>query len=139
MTVMVFKAPGPEHIHGHQVQFVVVDESEVDDKLGAGWHLTAIAAGEAYIAEQAALVEAERVKAEANAARELNDDNRPPTRDELEQMAAQLGIAFSARVSDRKLRKMIEAAAAPDSVTEPGSAPAPAEPQAEPAPAEPGA
>lgn len=134
MTVMLFKAPGPEKIHGHQVQYVVVDESEVDDKLGAGWHMTAIAAGEAYIAEQEALVESERAKAEANAARELNDDTRPPTRDELEQMATQLGLTFGPRVSDKKLRKMIEAAAAPDTASEPAPAPE-AVPAAEPAPA----
>lgn len=122
MTVMVFKAPGPEKIHGHLVQYEVVDESQVDDKLGAGWHLTAIEAGEAYLAEQQAAADAARAATEAAAAKELDDDTRPPTRDELEQMATQLGIAFSPRVSDRKLRKMIEAAAAPDATAE---APAP--------------
>lgn len=129
MTVMVFKAPGPEKIHGHMVEFVVVDESGVDDKLGAGWHLTAIAAGEAFLAEQQAAAEEQRAAVEQAAAKELEDDTRPPTRDELEQMATKLGIAFSARVSDRKLRKMIEAATSPDAesaapapVTEPAAA-----------------
>lgn len=127
MTVMVFKAPGPEKIHGHMVQFVVVDEPEADDKLAAGWHLTAIAAGEAHLAEQQAAAEAQRAATEAEAVKELEDDAKPPTRDELEQMATKLGIVFSARVSDRKLRKMVEAAASPDAEpVEPVQAPAPA-------------
>lgn len=114
MTMMVFKAPGPHKIHGHMVQYEVVDESLVDERIADGWFLTAIAAGEAAIAAQQAAEDAKRAAEEQEAAQALADANKPPTREEMEQMATKLGISFGPRVSDRKLRALIEAAAQPD-------------------------
>lgn len=114
MTMMVFKSPGPEKIHGQMVQFEVVDEADVDARLADGWHLTAIDAGAAYQVQLDAQADAQRAAEEQEAAQALADDTKPPTREELEQMATKLGISFGPRVSDKKLRALVDAAAQPD-------------------------
>jgi hypothetical protein len=126
MTFMVFKSPGPDRIHGFDVQYKVVDESQVDGYMAQGWHGSAIAAGEAHVAELAAAAEAEAKAKEDQAATELADASKPPTREELEAMAKKLGIPFRGSTSDRKLRAMIDAAVEAPEV--PAAAPAPADP-----------
>jgi hypothetical protein len=106
MATMVFKSPGPHRIHGADVEYKVVDDSEVEGLLSDGWSMTAVEAGQARAAREAAQEAAE----EAQTAQALHDDNKPPTREELEQMAAKYGLPFSARVSDKKLRALVEAA-----------------------------
>lgn len=113
MTIMVFKSPGPEKIHGYQVQYKVVDESEADGYVADGWHLSAVAAGEAAAAEQAEQAQIARDEQERAVAAEIAA--RPPTREELEQKAQELGLTYGPRVSDKKLREMIEVAIKPES------------------------
>lgn len=113
MTMMVFKSPGPEKIHGFQVQYKVVDEAEVDALVADGWHLSAVEAGQAAAAEQAVIAQAERDAQEQRIAAEIS--SKPPTREELEQKATELGLTFGPRISDKKLREMIEAAVKPES------------------------
>jgi hypothetical protein len=96
---MVFQAPGPQKIHGHMVTFQIVDESEVQDRLAAGWFSTAIEAGEAYQAAQ----RAEQEQAEAAA-----DDAAAVTREEAVQKLEQMGVQFDRRLGTKKLLALIE-------------------------------
>lgn len=110
---MLYRAPGPHAIHGHMLDFIIVDDDQIDAALDDGWYLTtpeAVAAVEREKAETAARAQAQ---AEQEAAAKLADDTAPPTRDELEQMAAKLGLPFGPRVSDKKLRAMVDAATTP--------------------------
>ena len=100
---MLYKAPGQHDIHGGKFDYKIVPDEQIDDALADGWHLTTPEAKQAL---------------EAEAAKALSDDTKPPTRDELEQMATKLGIAFSARTSGKRLRAQIEAATQPDAGTE---------------------
>jgi len=77
---------------------VVQTTEELETAQADGWHLDQYQAKAA--AEAAAAPAPERAPA---------DDNRPPTRPELEQKAAELGIAFSPRMSDKKLGEAIAA------------------------------
>lgn len=67
----------------------VADEAEFDAATAEGWHLDQYAARDA---------------AEAEAA-----ESEPPTRDELQQKADELGIKVDGRWSDRKLAEVIAA------------------------------
>lgn len=111
---MLYKAPGQHDIHGGKFDYKIVPDEQTDEALADGWHLTTPEAKQALETDQAAAA----AKLEAEAAKALSDDTKPPTRDELEQMATKLGIAFSARTSDKKLRAQIEAATQPDAGTE---------------------
>lgn len=98
---MLYRAPGPLPIHGGMFDTLIVnDETERADALAAGWFATTPEAGEAA-AEAASEVEASKAAS--------TDSTKPPTREELEQKAAELGIPFSARVSDKKLAEAIAA------------------------------
>lgn len=88
-ATMVYR-PGGEHlIHGHQVDYQVIDADEVDGALADGWFLTAVEAGES-------------VKVEP-----VVDATTPPTRAELEAKAKDLGIKFDGRTTDKKLGEQI--------------------------------
>lgn len=52
---MLYRAPGPHAIHGGHFDFVIVDESEVSDKLAEGWHLTTTEAAKAAGRESASM------------------------------------------------------------------------------------
>jgi hypothetical protein len=102
MTKMVFRSPGPERIHGFDVELLELPEEEADAKLAeGGWYATPTEAGEAAAARAAKLAEKD--------AGDKDDDNRKPTRAELETKATELGIPFNARVSDKKLGEAIAA------------------------------
>lgn len=86
---MLYKACGSEQIHGGRFSTLVVsNEQEHADAIASGWFETTDAA----------------VEASAPA-----EDNSPATREELEQKATELGIPFSSRTSDKKLRDLIAA------------------------------
>ena len=105
---MLFKAGGPEQFHGGQFSTLIVhNDDEKADALAAGWQLTTPEALEARQAEQdeAARVAAAKLAEQGAAA----DSTQPPTRAELEQKATELGISFSARLSDKKLGEAIAA------------------------------
>jgi hypothetical protein len=99
MTWMVFKAPGPHEIHGHQVQYKVIDEAQREQYLADGWHDTAIAAGESKLAADRAVEEQKEAEA---------DDKAAVTREEAEQQLEKLGIAFDRRLGTKKLLKLVE-------------------------------
>lgn len=101
---MVYKAGGREQIHGGQFTTMLVhSDDELAQALADGWSENTDDAKDAALAEQErAAREAERLAAQAEAI-------KPPTREELEQKAAELGIPFSARVSDKRLGESIAA------------------------------
>lgn len=79
---LVYKSP--------TVYLLVEEANQFDAALGAGWF--------------ASVPEAVRGVADTPV------DTAPPTREELEQKATELGLKFDGRTSDRKLRDMIAAA-----------------------------
>lgn len=109
MPTMIFKSPGPHLIHGVKVEFRVIDDEAVPQAEDDGWSLTAIDAGSARTNREKAAAES----ADEETAKALANET-PPTREELEQMATKIGIPFSARVSDKKLRALIETSIAKD-------------------------
>lgn len=89
---MLYKGGGSEAIHGgHFHTCTVGDADELKAALGDGWHETTPEARAAYEDERSGSV------------------GGKPTREELEQKAGELGIAFSAKVSDKKLAEAIAA------------------------------
>lgn len=101
---MIYKAGGTEDIHGGKFTWHIVhDAEELDAALAADWHLTTAEAGASAVTTYAPEV------AQDDAA-----DNAPPTRAELEQKAAELGIEFSPKIGDVKLAERIASALAKD-------------------------
>ena len=97
---MLYKAGGPEHIHGGQfLTLIVNDEAEQADALDQGWDMTT--------SDARARVEAKLAKEEQR--KDAPADNEPPTRAELEQKAKDLGVKFDGRTPEKKLAEMIEA------------------------------
>lgn len=94
---MLYKFPGPHEIHGSNFDHTIVDEEDIENAMADGWHLTTTAAKAAHDAAK-------------DAAKE--DEEKPPTRDELEQKAHELGIEFSHNIGDAKLAERIAAALA---------------------------
>lgn len=94
----VFTAPGAELVDDLKVTSrVVADAAALEQALSDGWHETAAAAAEAH----QAVLDAQKPKTE--------DENRAPTRAELEQKAMDLGISFKAQTSNKKLAEDIAA------------------------------
>lgn len=95
---MVYKVPG-KHVRPHGTfDFAGVNNAEeLEAKLKDGWFLS--------------LPEATEPKKEAPVvATTETDDTAPPTRQELEQKATELGIKFDNRFSDKKISQLIEEA-----------------------------
>ncbi len=112
MYTMIFRAPGPHKIHGFNVEYQTVADALVPQFLDEGWTTTAIEAGERHAAAVIEQAQAERVAQEHAVADELA--SKPPTREELEQKAQELGLTYGPKVSDRKLREMVDAAVKQD-------------------------
>jgi hypothetical protein len=90
---MIYKAGGAEEIHGGRFSTLIAhDADELESALSSGWALTTPEAVEA-----------------AKPPAAVPDDSTPPTRDEIERKATELGIKFDGRTSDKKLRYMIAA------------------------------
>jgi hypothetical protein len=97
----VYRCPGP-HFGPPHTTYGTLDVASEDDLMGAladGWHLTLKAAADAFLGLT------EPVPAPA--------DNAPPTRAEMEQQAALLGIDIDRRWSDKTLMAKITAAMTP--------------------------
>jgi hypothetical protein len=91
---MLYKAGGPEPIHGgHFFTLIVNDADELETALASGWAMTTPEA-----------VEAAKPKAAP-----VPDDYAPATREELERKANELQIKFDGRTSDKKLADLIAA------------------------------
>lgn len=101
---MLYKAGGPEEIHGGRFHTKLVhDDDELDAALAGGWHKTTPAAVEAAKPTPAPTA------APTQAPVQIPDDNAAPTRGELEQKARELGIDFSPNIGDKKLIERIDA------------------------------
>lgn len=84
MSQMLYKSGSQMQWHGMSLDYVIVDESEIDSRLAEGWHIHPLDIG----------------------AEPVNDG--APTRAELEQKARELGLKFDGRTTDAKLAKLIE-------------------------------
>jgi len=96
---LVFRCPGVHIGPGRSTYDYagVKTLEELDAKLAAGWFATL---GEA--------VEASLPKAPPPVAlAPIPDDNAPPTRQELEDKARELGLKFDGRTPDRKLAMLV--------------------------------
>lgn len=95
--------PGSEPAHGgHFALLTVEDFDSLSVAINDGWHVTTSEAVDADARAKAA--------ADAAALADISDENAPPTRAELAQKAAEMGIKVDGRWSDRKLRDVIAAA-----------------------------
>ena len=105
--------PGVEKLEsGLFTTQLVKDAEQRDAALADGWHTCqedAKAAFEADEAERiaAALKAAEPAASPVVSKPDLDDDNAPPTRAELEQKATELGVEFSPNIGDKKLAERI--------------------------------
>lgn len=91
-----YKTPGPYQGNGCTYGTIGVENEDQAKQLRAqGWFATYPEATEKKAASPAPEVPA-------------SDDNAPPTREELEKKAEELGIKFDGRTSDEKLAKKIE-------------------------------
>ena len=123
----VYRSPGTvRHANGACYQYVVVkSEAEVKEHLAAGWSLTEAEAIEAagdvaflhgLPARRAAKMRkllAKKPKPAPKPAPEPEpepaEDESPPTRAELEEMATRLGVRFDGRTNDALLARRIDA------------------------------
>lgn len=124
-AIMLYKHPGPHEIHGGHFDYIIVDADEegaIDQALADGWHLTTDDAK--GVAKE---VDPETTRAFpdsdvdfrtiADVDREIKtantgSDNQPPTREELEIKAKELGITVQANMKDATIAKKIEEALA---------------------------
>lgn len=90
MSQCMYKSGGPFKWDGKDYTLEFVDESQVQAMIEAGWLMS---------------------HDEANAAAQKNDspvDTSPPTREELETKAKELGIKYDGRTTDKKLSALID-------------------------------
>lgn len=83
--------PGQDLIDGHRATCQVFADKDLPSALADGWVKT--------LAETVKTAKVEPVEPE---------DNSPPSREELELKATDLGIKFDGRTSDKKLLALIE-------------------------------
>jgi hypothetical protein len=97
---LVYKADG-KHIRPHGTyDFTGVNNAEeLAEKLKEGWFESL----EAAISERTAVSKPEKAVSEP-----VSDDFAPPTRQELETKATELGIKFDGRFSDKKIAQLID-------------------------------
>jgi hypothetical protein len=92
---MLYKCPGPHSCAGGTFGYIgAVDQAEFDQRIADGWHPTMPEAMNPPVVTPAI----------------VPDDSTPPTREELESKATELGLKFDGRTSDVKLGKMISEA-----------------------------
>ena len=95
---LVYKDGGPHQRPGGTFDYKrIVNDDQLAAALADGWFLT--------------LVEATQPAA-VDLAEIASNDDAPPTREELETKARELGIKFDGRTSDKTLLSKIEAALA---------------------------
>lgn len=92
----LYKAPGEQDIWGHKLSVINCPDEDVEDRLAEGWHTDPNAAAAAGKAPEPG--------------EDKPQDDTPPTREELEAKAKELGIEFDGRNSDKKLAAKIAAA-----------------------------
>lgn len=104
---MLYKAGGPEEIHGGRFSTLIVhNDDDLDAALAGGWSMTT---PEAIEAAKPPAVQGATATSLSLAAQD-NPDTAAPTRSELEQKATELGITFGNRLGDAKLAALIDEA-----------------------------
>lgn len=97
---IVYKCPGLHHRKGGTYSFLgVKTQKDFDNALDDGWHETLDAA-----------IEAHDHPARNRSKQNQENDDAPPTREELEAKAKELNIEFDGRTSDKKLLAKINEA-----------------------------
>lgn len=95
---ILYRQPGIEAVHGGMYSTKIVEShDELDAAIADGWYETTPEAKEAFDAAAKGQVSGTTSTAPSG----------PPSRAELEQKASELGVPFSARVSDKKLADAI--------------------------------
>lgn len=90
--MFVYRDGGPHSRKGGTFSFrQVIDKDRLQESLDTGWRINL-----------------DDTPALQPASQPAQDDSRPASRDELEVMATRLGIPFSARVSNKQLRALID-------------------------------
>ena len=107
MTVfptLLYRTPGPHKKPrgGTYAYRGAADQAELDRLLKQGWF-------QSY-EEAVAAKNAGKIIDAAEAFEDAVDEVSPPTRDELEAKAKELGVSFNGRTSDKKLAERIAAA-----------------------------
>lgn len=96
MQALVYKDKGPHQRAGGTYDYkLVTSGQELDDAFKDGWY--------------ASLPEAIDGKTTLPEIEAPEEDNAPPTREELEAKAIELGIKFDGRTGDKKLSDLIAA------------------------------
>lgn len=105
---ILYRCPGPHFAHaGQTYDYTQAASEECFDRLvSQGWHESLSAAVDAVTAVTGVGGVGSAPIADAD------DDNQPPTREELETMATDLGIKFDGRTGDAALLRKIEEAVA---------------------------
>lgn len=108
--MMLYRAGGHEQIHGGNFSTLVVNNAEEHAAAVAdGWCETTPDALDAQQAEKERAARDVAAAAAKMAEQTGSEGTKLPTREELEQKASEMGIPFSARVSDKKLSEAITA------------------------------
>lgn len=107
---MLVRFPGAmERLQDGVYDVSTVRNAEEEAALGEGWAVGTAAARALADAREAALKAAQEAEAEAaRKAQEEADKTAPPTREELEAKAKELGVKFDGRTGDAKLSALIE-------------------------------
>ena len=91
---MLYRSPGSLALAGGTFSTLIVQgQDEQDDAVAEGWHVSSPKAKAAFDAPPS------------------DAETAPPTRAELEQKAAELGLKFDGRTGDKKLAAMVSEAA----------------------------
>ena len=112
----VYKGKGKHQGNGGTFDSAVVQTAEeLAQKLEDGWFLNhgeAIAAAKSktFAAIPVPALEKPVSEAEKPVSEPVLDDSAPPTREELETKATELGIKFDGRYSDKRIAGLIEEA-----------------------------
>lgn len=99
---MIYRVGNAAVLESGKYDFLVISEAEYESAIAEGWHLDQYAAKGAH--------EAANEPARPQQLPPVADD--PPTREELEAKATELGLSFDGRTSDAKLAARIEEAMA---------------------------
>jgi hypothetical protein len=105
----VYKGKGKHQGNGGTFDLLVVQNAEeLSQKLSEGWFLNH---GEAILAAKPKVFAETPVFEPAKPVSEpVLDETAPPTREELETKATELGIKFDGRFSDKRISSLIEEA-----------------------------
>lgn len=111
---LVYRCPGL-HFGPHGTTYDalgVQDELQLRAALSEGWSKSLVEAVSTYLGafDEFVAYSVPNVNAAADEEISEGDEQNPPTREELEQKANQLGLKFDGRTTDRKLLEKIEEA-----------------------------